>query len=444
MKLKTQSIKCKNLLRVVDRFINLNSSYKYLSRKFKINIEYLNQMLEIPIVIFLRSGTAFINKTSIDEDGIENLVTSITLDIHGILNIQQLIVIKISHDLFYQKEIENRMLNVIFIEINKEINYQLNEKLSLFLDIFSCTKKDTKSIDTNMLEKIFTDEDKKIFHNKFDKSISKHFFPQQRKAEIVKQDVVKNPWLNLYIQHNKNYLSMAKASKNSKEIKIIHCPICAKEHQLSDDLIQIIDDQISFVCEHKGTQFLKYRNFFIPRSSFKYEDFNDVNIHILQRFFKHNIQPIIINNVYFVAVITDMKIEYLPLKRYMKFPQKKVEKVDEHKSTLITYHCPICANEHRICFSYANEDYIDIAGNIYLNYSKLFQIKDTEVEFMCEHKNTLYENYKYLSKKNTKKDLMNQALDMTNSFFGNYLDGKKIVYMLTDTKPYLIDMANFI
>ncbi len=443
MKLKVQMIRCKNLLKIVDRFINLNSSYKDLLKKFKINIEYLNQMLEIPMVIFLRNGTAFINKTSIDEDGIENLITSITLDIHGILNIQQLILIKMSHDYFYQKEIENRMINVIFIETNKEINYQVNEKLSLFLDLFSCTKKDTKSIDTNMIEKIFTDEDKKIFHNKFDKSIPKHFFPQQRKAEIIKKDIVRNPWLNLYIQHNKNYLSIVKASKNFKEIKIIHCPICAKEHQLSDDLIQILDDKISFLCEHKGTQFLKYKNFTIPLTLFE-EDFNDVETHMLQRFFKHNIQPIIINNVYFVGVMTDTKIKYLPLKDYMKLPQKRVEKVDEQKSTLVTYHCPICANEHRICFSYASEDYIDIAGNIYLHYSKLFQIKDTEVEFMCEHKNTLYENYKYLSKKNTKKDLMNQALDMTNSFSGNYLDGKKIVYMLTDTKPYLIDMANFI
>ena len=53
MKLKIQDIKCKSLLKVVDRFINLNSTYKYLSKNFKINIEILRFLQKNLIMMYI-------------------------------------------------------------------------------------------------------------------------------------------------------------------------------------------------------------------------------------------------------------------------------------------------------------------------------------------------------------------------------------------------------
>jgi len=225
----------------------------------------------------------------------------------------------------------------------------------------------------------------------------------------------------------------------------IYCPICAAEKDVDDGIITINNSELIFLCNHKNTQFVRYEKYKIDIGKFN-EDFDGVDLYTLCRFFKHNIQPVNRNNVYFVKQFLEKnKVEYTPLKKYMKVPQVKARKFEGHP-ILKTYYCPICAKKYYINFDEnAVENYIDINNLEYTHYLKLFTLEKSKIVFMCNHEATVYEQYEYLSIRNISKySFIDNALNLISCYMGNYMDGKKIIYGVIDGKPYIIDLANYL
>lgn len=376
MKLKIIDITISDLIKLTNRFLDLNRIYTNTSEKiFKyISIEYVKKNLDTPIIIFLNNEFYFLDRQVISAEGIDSLYSIISVDINDILNIKQLLIYKAIYENGFKNELQNMQTKIIFIERTRVDNFSYR-KVDLLIDLLLFTKNNTNTIDTKLLDKIFIEDDKKMLKHKFELSIAKHFFPQKRRQTQIKKDTITNPWLKLYLEKNTQYLSLKNTIKKSKKLKIIHCPICAKEHKIVNEVVYINDDKIYFNCSHKNTQFLKYEQFSISVNKFAGEDFSHVSSIDLIKFIKHNIQPTIINNVYMIKISSSDKIEYLPLKIFLKVPQINLNyMIDDTTSILKTFYCPICSKTHFIYFTNKNkEDYIDLSGNKYIHYEKKFQ-----------------------------------------------------------------------
>ena len=450
MKLKYVDIKLQKLLELTNRYFEIKSIYNQIM-EFKqsdnlqnISSKHIIETANIPIVIFLKNENDYMNKSSINIDGFENIVMNLVINIEFILNVKQLLLYRSLYKNGYKKVLKNTLINVIFIENNlPTFNY---EKLMLLTDLLLVNKKKTQSINTKLLENIFDENDKNMFSNKFELSIIKHFFQEKRKLSISKTDNLQNHWLSLYLHQNKKYLSLEDTKKRTKSITILHCPICAKEHKITENLVYIHENNIYFNCVHKNTQFLKYKKFSINIADFKNESFLNINYSNLIKFFKSNIQPTNINNVYMVKILLKDSTKNIALKKFIKVP-KKVNIAEQIKSHNLTkYYCPICSKKYLINFSIKNKnDYVDSDGDKYQYYENLFIQNNGKLEFTCDHSETDYKIYNRFSKKyNHKRSLIEQSLDMISTCFGNYLDGKKIVYIVVNNQPYIIDLANFI
>lgn len=445
MKLKIIDITISGLLKLTNRFLELNTNHNGFDKNklSHISVDFVKKNVDIPVVIFLNNESNFINRQAIETDGVGSFYSTIAVDINDILNIHQLLIYKALYENGFKKELQNMQINIIFIEKRRQDSYK---NMVLLTQLLLVTKNNTSTIDTKLLDNIFTNDDKKMLKNKFELSIPKHFFPQKRKASSVKNKSVENPWLDLYQVKNQKYLPLKYTGQKPNNLKIIHCPICAKEHEITNAIVYINDDKLCFKCSHNNTQFAKYKEFSVSLNIFFEEIFFGINPRKLAIFFKHNIQPIVINNVYIIRILLSDKIEYIPLKIFLKTPEVNDILIDDMTSTLKVFYCPICSKKHFINFTNINqEDYLDVNGNKYIHYEKKFQKVNNKLEFICNHEDTSYDIYNNFSKKYIKtKSFIEQSLSMAHTCFGNYLDGKKVAYIIVNDEPFIIDLANFI
>ena len=366
-----------------------------------------------------------------------------SLEIEYILNIEHLIVL-IN---FYKKnrEFQDLQIPVLFINLGKQdINYSQLSKLDILTSLKLFSKKNHTTINTKLLKSIF-EYDTSLLKHKIQNTLADHLFPVTRKKSIEKNDPIFNPWNYLHLQGNSKYLTLGDAKKNAKKIMKIHCPICASEKDVDDGIVTINNSELIFLCDHKNTQFVRYKKYKIDIGKFN-EDFGRIDFYTLCRFFKHNIQPVNRNNVYFIKqFLGKNKVEYTPLKKYMKVPYIKRE-IYGDQSLVKRYYCPICAKKYYINFDEKTKsNYIDINKIEYIHYLDLFKLKESKMIFMCNHEDTPYEEYKYFSIHNVSKySYINNALRMVNSYIGNYMDGKKIIYAVIGGEPYVIDLANYL
>jgi len=445
MKLKLDRVNLQNLIRLTDRYLNFDSVYSNID----INIlpEFSDKIIElcetIPIVIFTKDSRYLNNESSSIVEVFKDIFIQASLEIEYILNIEHLIIL-IN---LYKKnqEFQDLQVSILFINLGtQDINYNQLSKLDILAKLKLFTKKNHATLDTKLLKNLF-DNDTFLLKYKIQNTLVDYLFPSKRKKSIEKVDPIFNPWHYLYLQCNSKYLTLADAKKNAKKIMKIHCPICAAEKDVDDDIITINNSELIFLCNHKNTQFVRYENYKIDIQKFN-EDFNGVDSYALCRFFKHNIQPVNRNNVYFVKQFLEKnKVEYTPLKKYMRVPQVKAIKY-EGQSILKEYYCPICAKKHYINFDEnVVENYIDINNIEYTHYLKLFQLEKSKIFFMCNHEATVYEQYKYFSIRNISKDsLIDNALKLISHYIGNYMDGKKIIYGVIGEESYIIDLANYL
>ena len=450
MKLKIIDISIENCLKLTHRYFAMESLYSDIDFQAHAQIlkkyspEFMDDVLKIPLIIFLKDEGNFTSKASSEIKGLENLFSLFVLNITYILNPELLIFYRI----FFQKNLEKflaeRQIQVILIndEIVKEVNFDRFQKMKLLIDLISFSKPNSSSLDIDRLERIYAENESDFFGS----TNIKNLFPRKRKASIVKgKSKIENPWLNLYLQPNKTYLSVQESTKPKKEIKVIHCPICALEHQVVEEPVYIERDNLKFKCVHKGTQFAKYASFHISCLDFVGETFDTLNTKNLQSFFKNNIQPVNMDNVYMIQVLKPNSTStFIALKQFMKFKSAVIDlnKPNMYKNFL----CPLCGKNHLISFSGEHqEDYIDINQHKYMHYTKLFIEGAERIEFNCDHDDTPYFMYKKFSlKKIAGKSFRDQAILMTERYFGNYMDGKKIIVQVINDKPFIIDMANFL
>jgi len=436
-------MKLHNLVKLTNRYLNFTSIYKDCDFDLlELSDDVARIYQKIPIVIFIKDSTYIDSDTLSFSEVFNNIFIQISIDIDHILNIEHLILLT---NMFKENpKLGDLELFVLFVNLRSQnIDYQRFDKIDtvLFLKLF--TKKRKATINMKLLENII-DLDKSILARNIQNTLIDYLFPRQRRKSIEKVDPIINPWNNLYLQNNSKYMSVEDAKKNAKKITIIHCPICAAEKSVDDQVVAIKNSELAFLCNHKNTQFARYESYKIDIDKFE-ENFEGVDTYTLSRFFKHNIQPVNRNNVYFVKHIFWDKIQYIPLKEYMKIPRTREIKY-EGKPILKIYYCPICAKKHHIVFDDNQTDsYIDVNNIEYVHYSKLFKIENPRIVFMCDHKDSVYEMYKYFSIRNiSKHSFIDNALKMVNHYMGNYQDGKKIIYGIIDKEPYIIDLANYL
>ncbi len=213
---------------------------------------------------------------------------------------------------------------------------------------------------------------------------------------------------------------------------------------VNEDIVTIKNTELIFSCNHKKTQFARYEKYKISLRLFE-ENFDDIDGYTLCRFFKHNIQPVNRNNVYFIKhLLPNNQVNYIPLKQFMKVPRIDRETYKD-EPILKMYYCPICAKKHYIYFDEETQNnYIDIDNQEYVHYSKLFEKEELQIVFLCNHNDTLYEQYEYFSIRYVSKySFIDNSLRVFN-YMGNYMDGKKIIYNVSGGKPYIIDLANYL
>ncbi|ADR35353.1 hypothetical protein Sulku_2703 (plasmid) [Sulfuricurvum kujiense DSM 16994] len=451
MKLKTIQISIENCLKLTHRYITMETLYKdvdpqiYSYTMKKIAPDFMYEVLKIPLIIFLRDEGNVTAKASSEIKGLENLFSLFVLDITYIFNPELLILYRLFLQKSEEKNLSDIQINVIVIndEIAKEVNFDRYQKMKLLMDFISYTNPNSSSLDVDLLEKIYGENELDFFGS----TSIKNIFPRKRKASIVKsKSDIENPWLNLYLQPNKTYLSFDNASNPKKEIKLIHCPICAIEHPLKDDLIKIEDNNIHFKCSHENTQFAKYNPFHIPCSFFLPDIVQENDTKYLQKFFKNNVQPVKSNGSYMIQIIKPYDdIEYIPLIKYI---HKNIGIAHDRflPKILSNFCCPICSQSFLINFTDEDQqDYIDIDNNLYTHYAKLFQLNGKRVVFNCTHQGTPFDIYKKFDVKSIPDmNLKDQSILISERYSSNYLDGKKIVTWSLKDKLQIFDMVNYL
>lgn len=449
MKLKIIKISIENCLKLTHRYIAIDTLYKYIDPQIYssamkiITSDFVNEVFKIPLIIFLRDEGNVTAKASSEIKGLENLFSLFVLDITYILNPELLILYRLFLQKSQEKNLFEIQINVILIndETVKEVNFDIYQKIKLLMDLISYTNPNSSSLNVDLLEKICGENELDYFGSKKINEL----FPRKRKASIVKSNIdIENPWLNLYLHPNKTYLSFDNEPNQKKEIKRINCPICAREHKIHDQLVYIKDGNIHFNCFHEKTQFAKYNPFQIPCLFFLPDIVQENDSKKLQYFFKNNVQPINIDSIYMIQILTHSnRPTFLPLKKFMKFKSATIDL--ELKSIVKKFLCPICSKSHLIYFTDASqEDYKDINNLEYIHYSKMF-VDGDRIVFNCDHSGTLYDMYKSFSIKSIKtKTFMEQAILMTERFSANFMDGKKVIVQVIDNDTYIIDMANYL
>lgn len=291
MKLKIINVSVENCLKLTHRYISMSTLYKdvdpqmYSNAMKKIAPSFMYEVLKIPLIIFLRDEGNVTAKASSEIKGLESLFSTFVLDITYILNPELLILYRLFLQKSHEKSLSKIQINVILIndEIVKDVNFNRYQKMKLLMDFITYTNPNSSSLNVDLLEKIYGENELDFFGL----TSIKKLFPRNRKASIVKSNSdIENPWLNLYLQPNKAYLSFENSVNPKKEIKVIHCPICAKECKIEDDLIKIEDNNIHFNCSHHNTQFAKYDPFKISYSLFSPDVIEENDIKKLQYFLK--------------------------------------------------------------------------------------------------------------------------------------------------------------
>lgn len=451
MKLKIIQISIENCLKLTHRYITMETLYKdvdpqiYSYAMKKIAPDFMYEVLNIPLIIFLRDEGNVTAKASSEIKGLEDLFSLFVLDITYIINPELLILYRLFLHKSQEKNLSEIQINVILIndETVKEVNFGRCKKAKLLMDLITYTNPNSSSLDVDLLEKIYGENEL----DSFGSTSIKNIFPRKRKASIVKSNSdIENPWLNLYLQPNKTYLSFDNASNPKKEIKRIHCPICAREHPLKDDLIKIEDNNIHFKCSHDNTQFDKYDPFQIPCSFFLPDIVLENDTKYLQKFFKNNVQPVQFNGSYMIQIIKPHdEVEYIPLIKYM---HKNIGIAHDRSfpKILSKFCCPICSQSFLINFTDEDqEDYIDIDNNIYTHYAKLFQLNGKRVVFNCTHQGTPFDIYKKFDVKSIPDiNLKDQSILISERYSSNFLDGKKIVTWSFKDKLQIFDMVNYL
>lgn len=449
MKLKIIEMSIENCLKLTHRYITMEALFKDIDPQIysytmkKIAPDFMYEVFKIPLIIFLRDEGNITAKASSEIKGLENLFSIFVLDITYILNPELLIFYRLFLNKSQEKNLAEIQINVILIndEIVKDVNFDRYKKTKLLMDLISFTKPNSSSLNVDLLEKIYGENELDFFGL----TSIKKLFPRNRKASIVKSNSdIENPWLNLYLQPNKAYLSFENSVNPKKEIKVIHCPICAKECKIEDDLIKIEDNNIHFNCSHHNTQFAKYDPFKISYSLFSPDVIEENDIKKLQYFFKNNVRPINIDSIYMIKILTPGdKPTFFPLKKFMKFKSTTIDL--QRKSIFKKFLCPICGKSYLIYFTdESRDDYIDINNVEYIHFSKMF-INGDRIVFNCDHSDTLYDMYKHFSIKSTKlRTFMEQAVLMTERYSANFMDGKKVIVQVIDNDTYIIDMANYL
>lgn len=450
MKLKIINISIENCLKLTHHYLTMNSLFAeadpyVLTDLFKTSdTQTIENMLSIPVIIFIKDRDGdFTTKSSSSIKQFPYLLDTIFLDITLIVNPEILFhfiyILKKSAD----KNIGERLVNVVFIkdELNDDLALNVINKMNFLNQLLIIINKGTSSLNIDLLEKMYDENEL----NSFGYKSIKNLFPTRKKASIVKSNSdIKNPWLNLYLQPNKIYLSFTDASYPKKEIKVIHCPVCATELKANDELVSIKDGYIHFDCSHNKTQFARYHPFKIPCKDFAPDTFLENDKKKLLSFFKNNIQPINIDSIYMIQILrSQTKPTYLTLKKFMKF--KSVVTNVIRKNIQKKFLCPICGKSHFINFKDSgDDDYVDINSMQYIHFSKMFILGD-RLEFNCDHSGTLYEMYKRFSIKATQsKSFMEQAVLMTERFSANFMDGKKVIIQVVEHDTYIIDLANYL
>jgi len=449
MKLKIIEMSIENCLKLTHRYITMEALFKDIDPQIysytmkKIAPDFMYEVFKIPLIIFLRDEGNITAKASSEIKGLENLFSLFVLDITYILNPELLILYRLFLQKSEEKNLSDIQINVIIIndEITKEVNFDRYKKVKFLMGLIPYTNPNSSSLDVDLLEKIYGENELDFFGL----TSIKNLFPRKRKASIVKSNSdIENPWLNLHLQSNKTYLSFENSANPKKEIKRIHCPICAKERKIEDELITLQDDKICFKCNHDNTQFAKYDPFKIPCSFFSPDVVEENDIKKLQYFFKNNVRPINIDSIYMIKILTPGdKPTFLPLKKFMKFKSITIDL--QRKSIFKKFLCPICGKSYLIYFTdESRDDYIDINNVEYIHFSKMF-INGDRIVFNCDHSDTLYDMYKHFSIKSTKlRTFMEQAVLMTERYSANFMDGKKVIVQVIDNDTYIIDMANYL
>lgn len=449
MRLKISQITLADCVKITHNYLIMKSIYAdadsfVCSDVFsKIHTNSINNILSIPLIVFVKDDTEFTTKASSSIRKFPYLLDTISMNITNILNPEIVFyfrnILKNNKD----KSIADKQIDIVFIkdESNVDMDFIKINKINLLTQLLIFTNENTSSLNIDLLLKIYGENELDFFGS----TSIKKLFTKNRKASIVKSNSdIENPWLNLYLQPNKTYLSFDNASNPKKDIKLIHCPICAREHKLKDGLIRLEDNKIFFKCNHDNTQFAKYDPFQIPCAFFSPDVVRENDIKKLQYFFKNNVQPINIDSIYMIKILTPGdKSTFLPLKKFMKFKSTTIDL--RRKSILKKFLCPICGKSHLIYFTDESwEDYKDINNVEYIHYSKMF-VNGDRIVFNCDHSGTLYDMYKSFSIKSiNSRTFMEQAVLMTERYSANFMDGKKVIVQVIDNDSYIIDMANYL
>jgi len=475
MHLKYLKIESNQLLQLTDRVLGLDLIFNnYLEDNvfkesiLKFNLEYiLSIVAKVPLFIFVNdTHLPFLKRNQILSEDLSSIFDDvmIKISIEDILNIELLIILKIFSIEKNNKKMKNIFINVIFIHL-KDRNRDY-KKIKLLVNLFKVTRKST--IDKQLIDSIFDNpDDFQIFKKKFGNSIGDYLFPAKKITKVVKTDGYENPWLKLQLQINSTYLKLKDLSKK-KPITIIHCPICAKQHDVKNDLVEIINNHIIFNCNHENTQFENYKKFAYDCTLLQ-EDISILKIpYLLSVFFKHNIQPNIVNNVYSISVLnqeidesepkdSDDKMQgetiikfktkqiRIPVSKFLHhdFSQNNCETI-KSKAKFVEFNCPICNSKFFIHLSQENKDHT-FNEKKYLHYSKLFVNQGNKlIEFQCSHQGTIYEKFsKFFVSYKASQDDLTQICKIIHSIKGDYIDGKKIIVKIGKSNLYFIDMATF-
>lgn len=208
MKLKIIQVSIENCLKLTHRYITMETLFKDIDPQIysytmkKIAPDFMYEVFKIPLIIFLRDEGNVTAKASSEIKGLENLFSLFVLDITYILNPELLILYRLFLQKSEEKNLSDIQINVIIInnEIAKEVNFDRYKKAKLLMDLITYTNPNSSSLDVDLLEKIYGENELDFFGS----TSIKKLFPRNRKASIVKSNSdIENPWLNLYLQPNK-------------------------------------------------------------------------------------------------------------------------------------------------------------------------------------------------------------------------------------------------
>lgn len=199
MKLKIIQVSIENCLKLTHRYITMETLFKDIDPQIysytmkKIAPDFMYEVFKIPLIIFLRDEGNVTAKASSEIKGLENLFSLFVLDITYILNPELLILYRLFLQKSEEKNLSDIQINVIIInnEIAKEVNFDRYKKAKLLMDLITYTNPNSSSLDVDLLEKIYGENELDFFGS----TSIKKLFPRNRKASIVKSNSGMTPIL---------------------------------------------------------------------------------------------------------------------------------------------------------------------------------------------------------------------------------------------------------